>query len=43
MKTIKIQSVIYEMARLVVSKTKYRSPEQLVSELIENEYKKLNL
>jgi len=43
METYKIQKVIHEMAKVIVSKKRYRTPEQMISQWIENEYKKLKL
>lgn len=43
MKTIKVNPVVYEMARMLMKKTSSLSPEQVFTKLVEERYKKENL
>ena len=43
MKTIKVNGVVYEMARMLMKKTSSRAPDEVFTKLVEERYKKENL
>ena len=43
MKTIKVNPVIYQMARSLMKKTSSRTPDEVFTKLVEERYKKENL
>jgi hypothetical protein len=43
MKTIKVNPVVYEMARSLMKKTSSRTPDEVFVKLIEERYRKENL
>ena len=40
MKTVKVNGVVYEMARMLMKKTSSRSPDEVFTKLVEERYKK---
>ena len=43
MKSIKVNVVVYEMARMLMKKTSSRTPDEVITKLIKDHYRKENL
>ena len=43
MKQVKVNGVVYEMARMLMKKLSSRSPDEVFTKLVEERYKKENL
>ena len=43
MKHVKVNGVVYEMARMLMKKTSSRTPDEVFTKLVEERYKKENL